>query len=215
MRTLAIAAQKGGTGKTTIAAHLAVAASAKQRVVLVDTDKQGSLTAWQQDRASETPELVTVGAFELGRELQSVQGEDGLLVVDTPPQATDAIRAVIQVADLVLIPVKPSALDIRAVDTTRELAEKAGKPYLFVLSQALPRASMTAQAIDVLRTYGPVADAVLHSRVDYAASMADGRAASEIAPNGKAAGEIAVLWKQVNGMLAKQHDGKTSKKVRK
>ena len=201
MKSIAVASRKGGAGKTTLAAHLAVAASAKQRVVLMDMDSQQSLTDWWHLRQDETPELMNGSVQTLQRELANVKGEDGLLVIDTPPVDSETIATVIKSVDLVVIPVKPSALDVRAVAVTRELAEKAGKPFLFVITQAIPRAGMTAEAMDVLRSYGPVSPTVMHSRVDYAAALTDGRTAMELDGTSKASIELASIWNAVNKQL--------------
>lgn len=100
-----------------------------------------------------------------------------------------------------LIPVRPSPHDLRAVGRTVELVQDAGKPFLFVVSQAKATSRLTAQAIAALSAHGAVAPAIIADRVDYAASMTDGRTVGELNARGPAAGEIASLWQEVSKAL--------------
>ncbi len=114
--------------------------------------------------------------------------------IDTPPAITESIRAVVNLADLVLIPTRPSPHDLRAVGRTVEMAVAAGRPFAFAVTQAKPNARLTVQAMAVLSEHGVVAPAIIHDRVDYAASMIDGRTVQEIDPRGRSAAEIKELW---------------------
>ena len=122
-------------------------------------------------------------------------------VVDTPPAITDAIRAVVTLADLVVIPVKPSPHDLRAVGRTVEIVQAEGKDFCFVLTQAKGNALLTVQAVAALSAHGVVSPAVMHDRVDYAASMTDGRTVQETDPRGRSAAEMAQLWNFVKGRM--------------
>jgi chromosome partitioning protein len=124
-------------------------------------------------------------------------------MIDTPPAMTAAIQAVIAQADLVVIPVKPSPHDLRAVGGTVALAEAENKPFLFALTQAKATARLTAQAVAALSAHGPVAPAFIIDRVDYAASMIDGRTVGELSAKSAAAQEISDLWQQVKARLKK------------
>jgi chromosome partitioning protein len=124
-------------------------------------------------------------------------------IVDTPPAITDAIRAVVALADLVVIPVKPSPHDLRAVGRTVEIVQAEGKDFCFVLTQAKGNALLTVQAVAALSAHGVVSPAVMHDRVDYAASMTDGRTVQETDPRGRSAAEMAQLWDFVKGRMAK------------
>jgi chromosome partitioning protein len=209
MNVLAVAARKGGSGKTTLAAHLAVEAErvAAGPVTLMDLDPQQSLTAWWNDRQAETPKLLEITGSKLRAELALAKNVRGLVVIDTPPLDSQAIITVIRVADLVIIPVKPSPHDLRGVGTTVELCRHAQRPFVFVLTQAIGRSGIVQQALLALSQHGPVATSVVHNRVDYAGAMTDGRTAPELDPKGKAAGEIAELWKYVNTQLRKHVKG--------
>ena len=203
MRTIAFAARKGGCSKSTLTAHLAVEAAKGQPVTLVDVDSQHSLTDWWNDRAADTPILMETRLAQLQKELELVRGNPGLVMIDTPPIESATIAAVIKLADLVIIPVKPSPNDLRGVTATVEMCQRAGKPFVFVITQAIPRTNIAEQARAVLATYGRVVPTVMHNRVDYAAAMADGRTAPEIDPSGKAATEIAEIWKVISKQISR------------
>ena len=104
-------------------------------------------------------------------------------------------------ADLILIPVRPSPHDLRAAGGTVELARKAGKPFMFIVNSASPRASITAQAVAALSEHGRVAPVILYQRTEYAASMIDGRTVTETAAAGRSAQEIAELWQCVYAQI--------------
>jgi chromosome partitioning protein len=204
MRVIAVASQKGGSGKTTIAAHLAVKADAVGQgpVVLIDTDPQGSLAEWWRARAEDTPHLASVRPEALAANLAELRGYGtALAVIDTPPALTGSIEQVIAMADLILIPVRPSPHDLRAAGGTVELARKAGKPFMFIVNSASPRASITAQAVAALSEHGRVAPVILYQRTEYAASMIDGRTVMETAGSGRSAQEIAELWECVYAQI--------------
>ncbi|WP_322995431.1 AAA family ATPase [Castellaniella sp.] len=204
MRAIVIASQKGGAGKTTLAAHLAVAAEVTGAgpVVLIDTDPQGSLSDWWNSREQDTPVLAAASLHDLPAKLVDLAaGGFKLSVIDTPPAITDQIASVIGLADLVVIPVRPSPHDLRAIGQTVDLAQNAGKPFVFVVMQAKPNARMTTMAIAALSELGPVASIIITDRVDFAASMVDGQTVVEVGPAGKSASEIQALFKALNKHL--------------
>ncbi len=196
MKVLVLASQKGGAGKTTIAAHVGVAAELADAgpVVLIDTDPQGSLSAWWNSREADTPALASTTLAELPEKLAALaKAGFKLAVIDTPPAITEAIRDVVKLADLVLIPTRPSPHDLRAVGSTVDIAQEVARPFAFVVTQAKQTARLTVQAVAALSAHGAVAPAIVHDRVDYAASMVDGRTVQETDPNGRSAGEIVAL----------------------
>ena len=134
MYVIVLASQKGGAGKTTLAAHLAVAAEAAGDgpAVLIDTDPQGSLSAWWNVRKAEVPVLAPMTIAELPEKLELLdEAGYSVAIIDTPPAITEAIGAVVVSADLVLIPTRPSPHDLRAVGSTVSLVQGAGKPFVF------------------------------------------------------------------------------------
>ncbi len=234
MKTLALISQKGGVGKTTLAAHLGVQAAlgpglpttlalaeapvvtgtrrrsapartpALPTVALVDADPQGSLSAWWNRREAPTPLFVGATLARLERQLAELAaaGVD-LVVIDTPPALGETITQVARVADLILIPVRPSPHDLHAVGATVDLIEHLHRPLAFVVSGATARTRIAAEAAVALSQHGRVAPVTVHHRTDFASSMTDGRTVMELVPAGRSAAEIAELWKYVNTLLAK------------
>jgi chromosome partitioning protein len=126
-----------------------------------------------------------------------------LAVIDTPPAITMAIQSVIAVAELIVIPTRPSPHDLRAVGATVDLCDRAGKPLIFVVNAATPKAKITYEAAVALSQHGTVAPVTLHHRTDYAASMIDGRTVMEIDPKGRSAQEVIELWDYISDRLEK------------
>ncbi len=206
MRVLVIASQKGGVGKTTLAGHLGVMAqeTGAGPVALIDTDPQASLAHWWNQRRAETPLFAALNIAHLSNHIQRLaKGGVKLAIIDTPPAVTDTIRSVISVADLVLVPTRPSPHDLRAVGSTVDLVEKACKRLVFVINGAAARAKITGESAVALSQHGTVAPVTLYQRTDYASSMIDGRTVWELDRNSRSAGEVAELWKYVFKQLRK------------
>jgi len=204
VRILALASQKGGSGKTTLSGHLAVQAqrAGSGPVVLIDIDPQGSLADWWNERHDDLPAFAHTSVARLATDLEQLRQQGfKLAVIDTPPAITMAIQSVISVAELIVVPTRPSPHDLRAVGATVDLCERAGKPLLFVVNAATPRARITSEAAIALSQHGTVAPVTLHHRTDYASSMIDGRTVMDLDPKGKSAQEIEQLWTYVADRL--------------
>ena len=211
MKTIVLASQKGGAGKTTLAAHLAVVAEQEGAgpAVLIDTDPQGSLSAGWNAREADAPALASTSLADLPAKLQALASAGfKLAVIDTPPAITAAIRDVVRLADLVLIPTRPSPHDLRAVGSTVDIAQETGRPFAFAVTQAKPTARLTVQAVAALSVHGAVAPSIVHDRVDYAASMVDGRTVRETDPRGRSAEEM----KQLLSFVLERMNAKTKGK---
>ncbi len=204
MKTIVINSQKGGSGKTTLCAHLAVMAerAGDGPVYLIDTDPQGTLSHWHENREAETPQRVEVALADIANGLEQLRARGAAYcLIDTAPTRTDENVALFRLADLVLVPIRPSPSDLWAAAETVRLLKQATIPFLFVLTQAKANASITAQAAAALSHYGPVAETFIADRVPYAAAMTDGRTAIELLAKGPAAIETASLWKNIKSCL--------------
>jgi len=210
MHVLVLASQKGGSGKTTLSGHLAVEADLAGigPVALIDTDLQGSLSLWWNARKAETPVFAHTSLAELGATLDNLERAGvRLAVIDTPPAITASISEVVAHGDLVIVPTRPSPHDLRAVGATVDIAEAHGKPLIFVVNGATQRARITGEAAVALSQHGTVAPVTLHHRVDFAASMVDGRTVGEAAPKSPSAREMRELWLYVQDRLSRiTHD---------
>ncbi len=216
MKVVAVTSQKGGSGKTTLAGHIAVQAdrTGAGPVVVVDTDPQGSLAAWWNAREAETPLYARATVSELADDVQRMRLLGiNLLIIDTPPAITSTIVEVVQIADLVVIPTRPSPHDLRAAGSTVRLIEQLAKPLVFVINGASPRAQVTGEAAIALSQHGTVAPSIIHNRTDFATSMIDGRTVMETAGNSRSAEEIAALWDYLGERLAKFADRPTPRAI--
>jgi chromosome partitioning protein len=201
---LALASQKGGSGKTTLSGHLSVQAQRADAgpVVLIDIDPQGSLSEWWNERTDDYPAFAQTTVARLASDLEALR-EQGfkLAVIDTPPAITMAIQTVISVAELIVVPTRPSPHDLRAVGATVDLCERAGKPLIFVVNAATPKARITSEAAIALSQHGTVAPITIHHRTDFASSMIDGRTVMDLDPKGRSAAEIEQLWAYISDRL--------------
>jgi len=199
MKTIVIASQKGGSGKTMLAAHLAVEAERTGDAAwLIDTDRQATLSLWHERRKVEAPPRLDIPFTRIAEGLARLSAQAvAYCFIDTAPTLSEQNTALFRLADLVLIPVRPSPFDLWAVGETVEQVKESGKPFLFVITQAKPQATITAQAVAALSQHGRVAQAFIADRVAYAAAMTGGNTAPELAPKGHVANEIMSLWKEL------------------
>ena len=205
MDVVAIVAQKGGTGKTTLAVSLAVAAErAGSTVAVVDLDPQSSASNWGDRREADSPVVVSTQPARLGHVLDAarVQGAD-LLLIDTPPRAEQAAMAAVKAAELVLIPCRTAIYDLETVATTVELVRFAGnKPCAVVLNAVPPRGPKREQATGILVSMGlQVCPAAFGHRAAFDHASALGLNAQEYELRGKAANEIELVYKFVSKLL--------------
>ena len=198
MYTVAILSQKGGTGKTTLTLHLAVASErAGQPAAVIDLDPQASAAEWKDSRRAETPVVVSVTSTRLPRAIDAARaGGAALTLIDTAPHATDVALAAAEAADLILIPCRPGILDLRAIGTTARAVKLAGK-RAFVLLNAMPARApnVLADARAAVAVHGlEVAPLTMQQRAAYAHALTAGQTAQEYEPTGKAADEMSRLY---------------------
>ena len=203
---IVFASQKGGSGKTTLSGHIAVQAqlAGAGPVAVIDTDPQRSLAQWRYAREDNEIILKVSDVENIERDIAELKELGAAtIVIDTPPAATSAIGEVVRHADLVCIPTRPSPHDLRAVGATIDIVESHRRPMVFVLNSAAARAKITSEAAMALSQHGTVAPAIIHNRVDFAASMTDGRTVMEVDEGTRSAQEIKTLWDYISSRLEK------------
>ncbi|MEN2975547.1 ParA family partition ATPase [Tistrella bauzanensis] len=207
---LTIAQQKGGAGKTTLAAQLAGCWAARgRRVAVVDIDDQGSLARWAAWRAERSPERPAVTAralsgWRLDGELAGLDRDHDVVIVDTPPEAENDARRAVRAADLVLVPVQPNPFDVGATRPTLDLARAEKRPVLLILNRVAPRAKLAQTMIDAVMGLGmPVADTRFANRTGFAASLVDGLSVVEAEPRSAAAREVEALIAEIEAAVSR------------
>jgi chromosome partitioning protein len=200
VKTLAILAQKGGSGKTTVAVHMAVcAARRKLKTAILDIDPQQSAYRWNESRPEgQKLDAVRTDARQLAAMLQKAKaGGIDLAIIDTAPHSDSAAAIAAQLADYVLIPCRPARFDLDAIASTVEIAKAAQTPAAVVINAA-PRGRLAEEARAALQRQGiTVIETVLHQRAAYSHAVIDGRSVHEYEPEGQAAAEIDQLYHHI------------------
>ena len=209
-KVITIAQQKGGAGKTTVAAHLAVALNQKgNRVAVVDIDPQGSLSYWHKIREEKFGEgytgltFVSVSGWRVGGEVARLRKSHDYIIIDSPPHTETEARTAIRSADFILIPVQPSPTDLWATKATLELAKAERIPVRVVLNRVAHNSRLTTTIADALPE---LAETTIGNRVLFASSLMEGRCATEVEPTSAAAKEIKDLVKEITALLKDDDD---------
>lgn len=215
MRTVAMITQKGGSGKSTLAACLAVVAQeAGERVFLIDMDPQKSLTKWARRRDDKTMPVETVSPAKLPDALAALaKGQVTLVVIDTPATDTPAAEAAMKVADLCIIPARPTIFDIWSSEVTRGKLKTLSKDFAFVLNQcpAMQESQRVLDGAAALESMGGLLRPLIAARVAYQEAAREGMGPTELEPDGKAAEEMRILWASLRRRMARV---KTAEKKR-
>ncbi len=204
-KVITIAQQKGGAGKTTMAAHIAVALSQKgNRVAIVDIDPQGSLTYWHKVREETFGEGYTgltfnsLSGWRVGSEVSRLRKTQDFIIIDSPPHTETEARTAIRAADLIIIPVQPSPTDLWATKATLELAKAEKVPVRVVLNRVSANSRLAAT---IAAELPELANTTIGNRVLFAASIMEGKCATEIDPTSHAAQEIKSLVKEILNLV--------------
>jgi chromosome partitioning protein len=200
IRIIAILAQKGGSGKSTVAVHMAVCATRnKLKTALIDIDPQRSAFQWNDSRPPDMKlDAIAANASQLAGLLQKARaGGIDLVIIDSAPHSNADAAIAARLADFVLIPCRPARFDLDAIASTVEIAKAANAPCAVVINAA-PRGKLAEEARDSLTERGvTVIPSVLHQRVAYSHAVIDGRSVHEYEPGGPAALEIDALYNHV------------------
>jgi len=205
MRTLAVVGRKGGSGKTTVAVNLAVAAFRRgKRVLIADTDPQRSALEALRGRSEPGPECVaTTGAKLFNLQVTAVRDRYDLLLIDTPACGEEDLGHALVLSEMSLLALRPTFLDLAAAVRTVNVANRLGRPVVAVINQA-PPARLGAESVVVKRALEslalirlPVAPPIIRSRLGYQTALAVGRSAEE-AGDVEAGREVAALWSYVD-----------------
>ncbi|MDR3517859.1 MAG: ParA family partition ATPase [Azospirillaceae bacterium] len=206
-----VAQQKGGAGKTTLAAHLAVAwASAGLKVAIIDIDPQGSLTRWYGARcealgARSGLTHVQITGWRTQGEVEKRVRDHDIVVIDSPPHAETEARLAVRVARLVIVPVQPSPMDLWATQPTLDLARQERVPVLLVPNRVPPRARLADALLARIAALAcapqvQVSACAIGNRIQFAAALLEGRSVTETARRTLAAREIANLAAEILAM---------------
>jgi chromosome partitioning protein len=205
MKTIALLAQKGGTGKTTVALSLAVAAAKAGAVaVVIDLDPQATACNWGDRRKQDSPIIIDAQPARLPQALERARaGGVDIAIIDTPARSEQAAMAAAKAADLVIVPCRPQIYDLETIPNTREIIRLAGnKQTLALLNAVPPRSSRQEQAVEALTAMGvEVCPVMLGSRSAFGDAAALGQTATEFDPRGKAAREIQEAYNYISRLV--------------
>jgi chromosome partitioning protein len=208
-KRITVAQQKGGAGKTTVVAQLGVAlAQSGRKVGMIDIDPQGSLAMWFEVRKALLGDdaggitMARISGWRLSSELQRMGRSCDVVLVDSPPHAETEVRIAVREADLIVIPVQPSPMDLWATQATLDAARKENSQAVMVFNRA-PAKGKLVEAIraKVGDLSVPMAATALGNRVAYAASMMEGKGVVESHPRQTAAKEIRALADEIIARL--------------
>jgi chromosome partitioning protein len=205
-RVITVAQQKGGAGKTMVAANLAALLAATERVALLDIDPQRSLARWHALRAAQAraPAIVfaDVSGWRLAAALEKLRAGYDWVLIDSPPQVETDARLAVRAADLVLVPMQPSLPDLWAAEGTFKLAREERRRLAVLFNRVPPAARLRRQLAEALAALPvPVLAATLGNRTVFATAFAQGLGVTEATPRSAAADEIRALLAEIREII--------------
>jgi chromosome partitioning protein len=216
-KVITIAQQKGGAGKTTVAAHIAIALHQKNyKVLLVDIDPQASLTTWYNVRKENQKEdindvdLISVAGWRVENEITKSKDIYDFIVIDSPPHTEAEAKSAIRSADMIITPIQASPTDIWATHATTQLAEKEKKPLYLLLNRLSPNSKITSEITKGLKN---LLKTTLGNRVAFATCLLEGKCVTETNPGSAAAKEVKSLAEEVLKLLKNVSNKKQVKKL--
>ena len=204
MKTIVLVTQKGGSGKSTLCASLAVAAQeSKKRACIIEIDKQSTLSQWAKDRGHRAPEVAQLTADQLAATLKRIaaSGKYDFIFIDTPGVDSPGTHEAIRLADLCLIPCRPTPVDLRGIGPTLAAIHRLEKDFAFVLNQTPARSYRVRDTEEGLKVLGVLAAARVVLRNDHQDAMGQGKGVTELNKTGQAAAEIRQLWKWISNRM--------------
>jgi chromosome partitioning protein len=215
MFIVSLISRKGGTGKTTIAVHLAVAAlQAGLRTLLIDLDPQASASKWSDIRGDDELVVVSTHASRLEQVLHTAKQEGvEFVIIDTASKTEDDAEEAARAADLALIPCRPAMFDLHAISSTVRICNRAKTPGYIVFNADDARSNMGLNAKLAIDIFDATrAPCVISNLVAFQRSVISGRTAQEVEPNSKASSQIGALWKYlIKELKLKEVKGESSR----
>jgi chromosome partitioning protein len=210
MHILCVFNSKGGVGKSTTCIHVGTAAAATMRVGILDLDTDEgaeTVTVWSRARGTDVPPRVKPSSvMRLAADIEEMRlaGAD-LLILDCPPANTAASASFVEVADFVVIPVKPAMPDMAACYKATRIVKAAGKPFAYLLNCCLPASIETQEAIEALQGAGEICPTLIGDRIAFSRALKSGNAVTEIAQSGKAFDEATAACEWILARIGAAH----------